>query len=219
MFARHTARGMDAAARIAWLSAHAARSCSIRAWRSARPRQAFCSASSAAGNSVAARACAVGYAEMAEGKPESGSGAQERSGLERGLRVRIGLLSGNRPERDRTSANSNGPTGKRDSVRLGLSGKRALVRIRLSVQRCRLCRGVCVGRNDNQSMAGRSGRRADVTDHRSYLHAVSPAATVGKGRTCLRCDLVRLQQRTGAIGVRCRMARLGVGGACVASHP
>jgi hypothetical protein len=164
---------------------------------------------------------------MAEGKPGSGSGAQERRGLERGLRVRIGLLSGNPPKResalsgnpptrDRTSANSNGPTGKRASVRLGLSGKRALVRIRLSVQRCKLCRGVCVGRNNHQSMAARSGRRADVTDHRSYLHALSPAAP--QGRTCLRCDVVRLERRTGAISVRCGMARLGVGGACVPSH-
>jgi hypothetical protein len=73
-----------------------------------------------------------------------------------------------------------------------------------------------VGRNNHQSMARRNGRRADVTDHRSYLHALSAAATVGKGRTRLRCDLVRLQRRAGAIGVRCGMARLGVGGACVA---
>ena len=65
-------------------------------------------------------------------------------------------------------------------------------------------------------MARRSGRRADVTDHRSCLHALSAAATVGKGRTCLRCELVRLQRRAGAVGVRCGMARLGVGGACVA---
>ncbi len=80
-------RRMDAAAPIAWLSAHAARSCAIRAWRSARPRQAFCSASSAARASVAARGRDVVYVKMAERGPGSGSGAQERRGLETGLRV------------------------------------------------------------------------------------------------------------------------------------
>ncbi len=179
------------------------------------------------------------YVEMAERGPGSGSGAQERRGLEIGLRVRISLcvrivLSGNPPTRDRTSANSNGPTGKRASVRLGLSGNRVLVRIRLSVQRCRLCRGVCVGRNNHQSMEGRTGRRADVP--RIYTLC---RLTRRQGRTCLRCDLVR-RRRTGAgmrcgtcgvlgvltlgcstyssgnieysgAGVRCGMVRLGVG--------
>jgi hypothetical protein len=57
-------------------------------------------------------------------------------------------------------------------VRLGLNGKRALVRVRLTVQRYWLCRGMCVGRNDHQSLAGRTGRRADVTDRPSYLYAL-----------------------------------------------
>ena len=38
-----------------------------------------------------------------------------------------------------------------------------------------------------------------------------------KGPTCLRCDLVRLQRRTGAISVRCGVAQFGVGGVCIAS--
>ena len=57
-----------------------------------------------------------------------------------------------------------------------------------------------------------SGRRADVTG--AYTMHRLPQQS--QGRTCLRCDLVRLQRRAGAVGVRCGMARRGVGGACVA---
>ncbi len=65
--------------------------------------------------------------------------------------------------------------------------------------------------------AGAAGLTSRTTA-RIYTHCV--ACRVARGRTCLRCDPVRrrLQQRTGAVSVRCGMARLGVGGACVASH-
>jgi hypothetical protein len=62
--------------------------------------------------------------------------------------------------------------------------KRALVRIRLSVQRYWLRRRARVGRNDHQSLAARSGHRPDVTDQRLYLHAVSPAASARAEPVC-----------------------------------
>jgi hypothetical protein len=65
-----------------------------------------------------------------------------------------------------------------------------------------------VGRNNHQSMARRSGRRADVTDHRSYLHAVSPAATVGNGP-----DLSALRRRPAAAAGRCHWWALRDGSA------
>ena len=83
------------------------------------------------------------------------------------------------------------------------------MRIRLSVQRCWLCRGACVGRNNHQSKARRSGRRkADVTDHRSCRHALPPAAPQGSA------DLAALRPRPAAAALdRCHKSALRDGSA------
>ena len=67
-----------------------------------------------------------------------------------------------------------------------------------------------------QKCRGRPGPTAR-TAPRAYTLRRLPQQS--QGRTCLRCDLVRRQwrqRRTGAISVRCGLARLGAGGVCTA---
>ncbi len=102
---------------------------------------------------------------------------------------------------------ANDLSGKRALVRLGLSGKQVSVRIRLSgAGYAEECAWEAMA-----TKAWQGARAAGLTLRttariRSYLHAASQ----GLVRR-------RLQRRTGAISVRCGMARLSVGGVCIAS--
>ena len=72
-----------------------------------------------------------------------------------------------------------------------------------------------MGMNDHHKhgYVQRPQRLTSRTAPRAYtLHRLPHQS---QGPTCLRCDLVRLQRRTGAISVRWGMARLSVGGACI----